>query len=123
MSFEKSFHPPTKRILSSSASSKASLANSINPYILLHHIKMEELSYLTCDEMDRAGASPPGPLKGVLWELFNKWAELTMKERGVNPKAWKKWIKDNKRKRIKCDKYLPTISVKEGKAKFKEIVK
>ena len=56
------------------------------------------------------------------WELFNKWTELTMKERGVNPKAWKKWIKDNKQKGKKCDKYFPTISLKEGKAKFKEII-
>ena len=72
---------------------------------------MEELKYLTCDEVDRA------------WELFNKWAELTMKERGVNPKIWKKWIKDNKRKGIKCDKYFPTITGKEGKTKFKEIIK
>ena len=72
---------------------------------------MEELNYLTCDEMDRP------------WELFNKSAELTMKERGVSPKAWKKWIKDNKRKGIKCDKYFPKISVEEGKTKFKEIVK
>ena len=29
---------------------------------------MEELNYLTCDEIDRA------------WELFNKLSELTMKE-------------------------------------------
>ena len=29
---------------------------------------MEGLKYLTCDEMDKA------------WNLFNKWAELTMRE-------------------------------------------
>ena len=71
---------------------------------------MEELKYLTCDEMDKA------------WELFNNWAELTMRERGVDPKSLKHWIKDNKRKRRKYDKYFPTISVEEGKAKFKEII-
>ena len=68
------------------------------------------LSHLTCDEMDRA------------WELFYKWGERTMKERGVKTKDWKQWIKDNKRRKRKCDKYFPTISVEEGKAKFKEIV-
>ena len=36
---------------------------------------------LTCDEMDRA------------WDLFYKWGEKTMKERGVNPKDWKKMDK------------------------------
>ena len=45
-----------------------------------------------------------------------------MKERGVKPKDWKEWIKDNKQRRRKCDKYFPTINVEEGKAKFKEIV-
>ena len=70
---------------------------------------MEGLKYLTCDEMDKA------------WELFNKWAELTMVKRGVNRKSWKQWVKDNRRKR-NCDKYFPTISVEEGKAKFKEII-
>ena len=42
------------------------------------------LSHLTCDEMDRA------------WDLFIIWGEKTMKERGVKPKDWKQWIKDNK---------------------------
>ena len=35
------------------------------------------LSHLTCDEMDRA------------WELFYKWSEQTMNERGVKTKDWK----------------------------------
>ena len=68
------------------------------------------LSCLTCDEMDRA------------WDLFYKWGERTMKERGVKPKDWKQWIKDNKQRRRKCDTYFPTISVEEGRAKFKEIL-
>ena len=68
------------------------------------------LHYLTCDEIDRA------------WYLFYKWGEKTMKARGVMPKDWRKWIKDNKRKNIKCDKYFPTISVEEGREKFKEII-
>ena len=75
---------------------------------------MEGLKYLTCDEMDKP------------WELFYKWSELTMRKRGVNPKAWKqcqrRWVKDNKQRRKKCDKYFPTISIVEGKAKFKEII-
>ena len=71
---------------------------------------MEGLKYLTCDEMDKA------------WELFNKKEKLTMRNRGVNPKDWKQWVKDNRRRRRKCDKYFPTISVEEGKAKFKEII-
>ena len=66
---------------------------------------MEGLSYLTCDEMDKA------------WELFYKWGELTMRQRGVNPRHWKQWVKDNRRGGKKCDKYFPTISVEEGKAK------
>ena len=70
---------------------------------------MEGLKYLTCDEMDRA------------WELFHKWGESTMKQRGVSPKAWKQWLKDNRQRRRKCDEYFPTISVEEGKAKMKEI--
>ena len=45
-----------------------------------------------------------------------------MSSRGVNPKQWKKWVKDNRQKRIKCDKYFPIISVEDGKTKFKEIV-
>ena len=45
-----------------------------------------------------------------------------MKEGGVNPKDWKKWIKDNKQRKRKCDKYFPTISVEEGRKKFKEII-
>ena len=68
------------------------------------------LSNLTCDELDRA------------WNLFYKWGEKTMKERGVNPKDWKKWLKDNKQGKRKCDKYFPTISVEKGRKKFKEIV-
>ena len=52
------------------------------------------LSCLTCDEMDRA------------WDLFYKWGERTMKERGVKPNDWKQWIKDNKQRRRKCDKYF-----------------
>ena len=72
--------------------------------------KMERLKYLTCDEIDKA------------WELFNKWAELTMRKRGVNPRVWKQWVKNNRRERRKCDKYFPTIRVEEGKAKFKEII-
>ena len=39
------------------------------------------LNQLTCDEMERA------------WSLFYKWGEKTMKERGVNPKDWKKMVK------------------------------
>ena len=42
---------------------------------------MEGLKYLSCDEMDRA------------WELFYKWAESTMKSRGVNIKNWKKELR------------------------------
>ena len=72
---------------------------------------MKGLNNLTCDELDRA------------WELFYKWGESTMKQRGVSPKAWKKWLKDNKQKGIKCDKYFPTISVEEGNAKMTEIIK
>ena len=68
------------------------------------------LNHLTCNEMDRA------------WDLFYKCGEGTMKERGVNTKDWRQWIKDNKRRKIKCDKYFPTNSVEEGKAKFKELV-
>ena len=45
-----------------------------------------------------------------------------MKERGVRPKDWKQWIKDNKQRGRKYDKYFPTISVEEGREKFKEIV-
>ena len=45
-----------------------------------------------------------------------------MKERGVNQKDWKKWIKDNKQRKRKCDKYFPTISVEEGRKKFQEII-
>ena len=61
-----------------------------------------------------------------------KWKELgaystngvkkTMKERGVRSKDWKQWLKDNKQRGKKCDKYFPTISVEEGREKFKEIV-
>ena len=68
------------------------------------------LNNLTFDEMERA------------WDLFYKWGEKTMKEGGVRPKDWKQWIKDNKQRRRKCDKYFPTISVEEGRDKFKEIV-
>ena len=68
------------------------------------------LSTLTCDELDRA------------WDLFYRWGEKTMKERGVNAKDWKQWISDNKQRGRKCDKYFPTISVEEGRAKFKKIV-
>ena len=66
---------------------------------------MEGLKYLTCDVVDRA------------WSLFYKWGESTMKQRGVSPKVWKKWIKDNKRKGVKCNKYFPTISVEEERLK------
>ena len=45
-----------------------------------------------------------------------------MKERGVRPKDWKQWLKDNKQRGKKCDKYFPTISIEEGREKFKEIV-
>ena len=45
-----------------------------------------------------------------------------MNERGVKTKDWKQWIKNNKKRRRKCDKYFPTISVEEGRAKFKEMV-
>ena len=69
------------------------------------------LNQLTCDEMDRA------------WDLFYKWGEKTMKERGVRPKVWKQWLKDNRQRKRKCDKYFPTINIEEGKEKFKEIVK
>ena len=55
-------------------------------------------------------------------ELFYKWGESTMRQRGVSPKAWKQWLKDNKRKGKKCDKYFPKITVEEGKAKFKETI-
>ena len=68
------------------------------------------LNNLTFDEMERA------------WSLFYKWGEKTMKERGVRTKDWKKWIKDNKQRGKKCDKCFPTISVEEGREKFKEIV-
>ena len=37
-----------------------------------------------------------------------------MNEQGVKTKDWKQWIKDNKRRNRKCDKYFPTISVEEG---------
>ena len=67
------------------------------------------LSNLTSDEVDRA------------WNLFYKLGEKTMKERGVKPKDWKQWIKDNKQRGKKCDKYFPTISVEEGREKFKKI--
>ena len=43
-----------------------------------------------------------------------------MKERGVRAKYWKLWIKDNKQRGKKCDKYFLTISVEEGREKFKE---
>ena len=59
---------------------------------MLYKMEKEMLNYLTCDEIDRA------------WELFYKWGERIMKERGVNPKDWKQWIKDNKRRARKCDK-------------------
>ena len=68
------------------------------------------LNQLTCDEMDRA------------WNIFYKWGERTMEKRGVSVKRWKQRIKDNKRKRIKCEKYFPVISVEEGRAKFEEII-
>ena len=68
------------------------------------------LNGLTCDEVDRA------------WELFYKWGERTMNERGVRTKDWKQWIKDNRQRNRKCDKYFPTISVEEGKEKLKEII-
>ena len=68
------------------------------------------LNNLTFDEMERA------------WDLFYKWGEKTMKERGVRPNDWKQWIKDNKQRRRKCDKYFPAISVEEGREKFKEII-
>ena len=45
---------------------------------------MEGLKYLTCDEMDKA------------WELFNNWAELTMRKRGVHLRVWKQWVKNNR---------------------------
>ena len=60
-----------------------------------------------------------------------KWKELgaystngvkNNEERGVRPKDWKQWLKDNKQRGKKCDKYFPTISVEEGREKFKEIV-
>ena len=44
------------------------------------------------------------------------------KERGVSPKAWKKWLKDSKLRGAKCNGYFPKISVEEGKAKMKEII-
>ena len=72
--------------------------------------KIKELKYLTCDEMDRA------------WELFNKWAEVTMQERGVNPYAWKKSIRNKRKKGGNFYKYFPRISVEEGSAKFREII-
>ena len=62
------------------------------------------LNHLSCDEIDRA------------WDLFYKWGERTMKERGVKTKDWNQWIKDNKRRKIKCNKYFPTISVEGGNA-------
>ena len=68
------------------------------------------LNQLTCDEMDRA------------WNIFYKWGERTMAERGVSVRHWKQWIRDNKRIRRKCDKYIPGISVEERRAKFKEII-
>ena len=68
------------------------------------------LNNLTFDEMERA------------WNLFCKWSEKTMKQRGVRVKDWKQWIKDNKQRGMKCDKYFPTISAEEGREKFKEIV-
>ena len=71
---------------------------------------MEGLKYLTCDEIDKA------------WSLFYKWGKLTMRQRGVNPRHWKKWLKDNRRRGVKCDKHFPTISVEEGKAKMIEII-
>ena len=45
-----------------------------------------------------------------------------MNERGVKTKDWKQWIKDNNKRKRKCNKYFPTISVEEGNTKFKEIV-
>ena len=68
------------------------------------------LHYLTFDEMNRA------------WDLFYKWGEKTMKQRGVKVKDWKQWIKDNKQRGKECDKYFPTISVEEGREKVKKIV-
>ena len=68
------------------------------------------LNNLTFDEINRA------------WDLLYKWGERTMKERGARVKDWKKWRKDNKQRGKKCDKYFPTISVEEGREKFKEIV-
>ena len=68
------------------------------------------IAHLTCDELSRA------------WDLFYRWSERTIKKRGVKPKDWKQWLADNKTQRRKCDKYFPTISVKEGRDKFKEIV-
>ena len=38
------------------------------------------------------------------------------------PKSLETMVKDNRQRRKKCDKYFPTISVEEGKAKFKEII-
>ena len=68
------------------------------------------LNQLTYDEMDRA------------WNIFYKWGELTMKERRVNIRHWKQWMKNNKKINRKCEQYFPTISVEEGRAKFKEII-
>ena len=43
-------------------------------------------------------------------------------KRGVNPRHWKQWVKNNRQNQRKCEKYFPTITVEEGKAKFKEII-
>ena len=43
-----------------------------------------------------------------------------MKERGVRTKDWKLWIKDNKQRGKKCDKYFPTISVEEGRKNLRK---
>ena len=45
-----------------------------------------------------------------------------MKQRGVTIKNWKQWLKDNRQRRQKCNKYFPMITVEEGKAKMKEII-
>ena len=56
------------------------------------------------------------------WELFYKWAELTMNKRGVNPYAWRQSVKNTQREGGNFYKYFPKISVEEGKSKMEEII-
>ena len=55
-------------------------------------------------------------------DLYYKWQDKTMKDRGISKRMWKIWLNRRRRMELEYNKSTPRIGVEEQIEKMKELI-